>query len=134
MQFQGQSHILTVALPQPRATREELQQLFERAYFERFGVELPQIRAVLVNLHTAVIGLRPHGAMGLMPSRPDAAATGRRKVWFEKGWLDTPVYRRESMPAGVTGPAIIEQLDCTTVLEPGNRAETDASGNLLVTV
>jgi N-methylhydantoinase A len=134
MQFQGQSHILSVPLAEPRATREELQQLFERAYYERFGVELPQIRAVLVNLHTAVIGLRPHSAMGLMPSKPDAAAPGRRKVWFENGWLDTPVYQRESLPPGINGPAIIEQLDCTTVLEPGNRADIDASGNLLVTV
>ena len=33
-------------------------ELFERAYFGRFGVELPEIRAVLVNLHTAVIGPR----------------------------------------------------------------------------
>jgi N-methylhydantoinase A len=52
MQFQGQSHILSIALPRAQATREELQQLFERAYFARFGVELPEIRAVLVNLHT----------------------------------------------------------------------------------
>jgi N-methylhydantoinase A len=34
----------------------------------------------------------------------------------------------------VEGPAIIEQLDCTTVLEPGNRAEVDAMGNLVVTI
>ena len=134
MQFQGQSHILTVALPQPQATRDELQQLFERAYYERFGVELPQVRAVLVNLHTAVIGLRQHSAMGLMPSQPDASTARRRKVWFENGWLDAPVYQRENLPPVVHGPAIIEQLDCTTVLEPGNHADVDASGNLLVTV
>ena len=34
----------------PDVTREELQALFEEAYFERFQVRLPEIRAVLVNL------------------------------------------------------------------------------------
>jgi len=29
---------------------------------------------------------------------------------------------------------VIEQLDCTTVIDPGNRVELDALGNLLVTV
>ena len=133
MQFQGQSHILSIALPRAQASRAELQQLFERAYFARFGVELPEIRAVLVNLHTAVIGQRPRMALRLLErSAPRPPAS--RKVWFDGGWLDTPVYQREALPATVAGPAIIEQLDCTTVLEPGNRAEMDAAGNLVVTV
>src|SRR6185295_6334922 len=59
MQFQGQSHMLTVSLPGPEVTRDQIQTLFDKAYWDRFGVELPEIRAVLDNLHTAVIGLRP---------------------------------------------------------------------------
>jgi N-methylhydantoinase A len=133
MQFQGQSHILSIDLPRPHASREELQQLFERAYFDRFGVELPEIRAVLVNLHTAVIGLRPRMQLRLL-ERAAPGATVSRPVWFEQGWLDTPVYQREALPAKVAGPAIIEQLDCTTVLQPGNLAQADSAGNLLVTV
>jgi N-methylhydantoinase A len=132
MQFQGQSHILTVGLPRGEASRDELQQLFEKAYYERFGVELPEIRAVLVNLHTAVIGLRPRQKMKLLERKP--SAPGKRKVWFEGQWIDTPVYQREALPGRFEGPAIIEQLDCTTVLEPGNRAEVDALGNLMVTI
>jgi N-methylhydantoinase A len=53
-------------------------------------------------------------------------------VWFEGAWHNTPVYRRESLPPTLDGPAIIEQLDCTIVLEPGNVASTDALGNLIV--
>jgi len=42
---------------------------------------------------------------------------------------------REQLPADAhfEGPAIVEQLDCTTVIEPGNRVEIDAIGNLIVT-
>jgi N-methylhydantoinase A len=132
MQFQGQSHMLTVALPAPRVTRADLQQRFERAYFERFGVELPEIRAVLVNLHTAVIGVRPRRDIRLL--EPGTEPAGERQVWFAGGWRATPIYQRESLPRRLQGPAIIEQLDCTTVLAPGNRAEVDALGNLLVTI
>ncbi len=54
MQFQGQSHILTVPLPGLDAPRDALHRLFEAAYWQRFQVELTEIRPVLVNLHTAV--------------------------------------------------------------------------------
>ena len=141
MQFQGQSHILTLALPQLKVAKDELQRLFEAAYWERFGVELPEIRAVLVNLHTAVIGLRPRLDLAVL-ARGERAQTlhgalnGVRQVWFEGGFRDTPIYERGKLPldARFTGPAIIEQLDCTTVIDPGNRVELDALGNLVVTV
>lgn len=134
MQFQGQSHILTVPLPGPDVARDVLQRLFDKAYWDRFGVELPEIRAVLVNLHTAVIGLRPRLDLKVLSSRGAFHAPQTRAVWFEGGWRDTPVYQRDSLPPEFEGPAIIEQLDCTTVLDPGNVARVDALGNLLVEV
>jgi len=141
MQFQGQSHILTVPLPSPEVTRESLQSLFDRAYWDRFGVELPEIRAVLVNLHTAVIGERPKvdlASLGRGSPASDlrGATLGERDVWFEGGWQRTPIYSRERLPADAVllGPAVIEQLDCTTVLEPGDRAHSDRLGNLLVEI
>jgi len=132
MQFQGQSHILTVRLPGPEVTREEIQKLFDKAYWDRFGVELPEIRAVLVNLHTAVIGLRPALDLQALSDRGALLAPRNRRVLFADAWLDTPVYQRNSLPETVEGPAIIEQLDCTTVLEPGNVGRADALGNLIV--
>jgi N-methylhydantoinase A len=132
MQFQGQSHMLSVALPGPQVTREQLQELFEKAYWTRFEVELPEIRAMLVNLHTAVIGLRPRLDLAVLSDRGAASAPRNRSVWFTGGFRNTPVYRRESLPATLEGPAIIEQLDCTTVLEPGNKLTIDKLGNLLI--
>src|SRR5574341_632218 len=77
MQFQGQSHMLSVALPGPKVTREQLQELFERAYWARFEVELPEIRAMLVNVHTAVIGLRPRFDLSLLSDRSRSASVNR---------------------------------------------------------
>jgi len=134
MQFQGQSHILTVPLPGPDISRQDLQTLFDQAYWERFGVELPEIRAVLVNLRTAVIGLRPRLDLGVLSARAVLDAPRNRAVWFEGDWRETPVYQRGALPDEIQGPAVIEQLDCTTVLEPGNVARVDRLGNLLVEV
>ena len=142
MQFQGQSHILPVALADPRITLPDLRKLFEAAYWQRFGVELPEIKPVLVNLHTAVIGKRKGVLLkSISTAQPRAtlreAQRNRRPVWFESsGWVDTPLYAREHLPLGCEfdGPAIIEQLDCTTVIEPGTRVQMDGVGNLIVTL
>jgi N-methylhydantoinase A len=141
MQFQGQSHLLTVPLARIEVARAELQRAFEAAYWQRFGVELPEIRAVLVNLHTAAIGRRrPPDLAALAQGEHAATLAGEqvaaRRVWFEGGWRETPIYRRERLPAGAkfAGPAIVEQLDTTIVIEPGNRVSMDRLGNLIVAV
>ncbi|HBS99086.1 MAG TPA: hydantoinase [Citreicella sp.] len=141
MQFIGQTHLLRVALPGPAPTREDLAELFEQAYFRRFQVALPEIRPALVNVNTSVIGRRPEvdlsaliDAAGRKPTLAEAR-TGSRAVFFDD-WHDTPVYWRDHLPASATlaGPAIVEQMDCTLVLSPGDTATQDADGNLIVTV
>ena len=53
MQFQGQSHILSVGVERPDIGVAELHEAFAAAYWRRFGIELAEIPPVLVNLHTA---------------------------------------------------------------------------------
>ena len=141
MQFEGQTHLLTVPVEGPEVTREALQQAFEAAYWERFQVALDTIRPVLVNLHTAVIGARPTVPLAALAGAGRAATledalAGTRRAWFPAGWQETPVYDRDRLPAGARfeGPAIVQQSDCTSVVEPGNRASLDAIGNLILEV
>jgi N-methylhydantoinase A len=142
MQFLGQTHILNVPLPSGDVSRAMLQELFEKAYFARFRVELPEIRANLVNLNTSVIGVRPAVDLSRLIDPAGRAATlgdamrEVRPVWYDGEWLETPVYVREKLPLDgvVAGPAIIEQMDATTVLEPGDVARSDADGNILIEV
>ena len=142
MQFVGQTHILNVPLPSADPGRDLLQRLFEEAYFARFRVQLPEIRANLVNLNTSVVGVRPavdlsrlidpNGRAGIL----EGALREIRPVWYDGGWRETPVYAREKLPldAVIKGPAILEQMDATTVLEPGDWASTDADGNIVIEV
>lgn len=142
MQFIGQTHLLTVVVPDTRLDRPTLQALFEKAYLDRFHVELPEIRANLVNLNTAVIGRRPSIDLGslIKPSGRKtslkAAQSTERQVWFDGAWLETPVYWRDHLPidTAFTGPAIIEQMDTTTVVEPGQQVASDKDGNLIINV
>lgn len=139
MQFVGQTHLLRVALPSGTPSREELQALFEAAYWARFKVELPEIRAALVNLNTSVVGERPEMDLSRLidPAGRKAVAepTEIRRVWFG-GWVEVPVYWRDHLPLDwrAEGPMIVEQMDTTLVVEPGCRVSGDADGNLIVEV
>ncbi|RVC83406.1 hydantoinase/oxoprolinase family protein [Mesorhizobium sp. M4A.F.Ca.ET.022.05.2.1] len=142
MQFVGQTHIINVPLPSSTVTRATLQLLFEKAYFARFKVELPEIRANLVNLNTSVTGVRPAIDLSRLIDPAGRAATleearcETRPVWYHGTWHDTPVYAREKLPldAVIEGPAILEQMDATTVLEPGDTARADADGNIIIDI
>ena len=142
MQFQGQSHMLHVPLPGVDVDKDSLRQAFEAVYFNRFSLELKEIQPVLVSLQTAVIGRR--GAVSLASlmaadARADgvaAARVGERRVWFAAGWRETPIYDRAKLPldAEFAGPAVIEQLDTTIVIEPEATVRVDDVGNLVVAV
>ena len=136
MQFVGQSHVVRVGLDDGAPSREALQAGFEHAYWERFQVALDEIRARVVNLNCSVIGVsEPLDLKGLL-DRSAAGETLRptetRDVVFEDGTLATPVYWRDDLPmdAVIEGPAVIEQMDTTVLVEPGWSAGADALGNL----
>ncbi|MFY0619421.1 hydantoinase/oxoprolinase family protein [Shimia sp.] len=142
MQFIGQTHLLRVDLPTPHVTVDALQTLFEQVYKNRFRVELSDIQAAVVNVNCSVIGRRRALDLSLLfdtrkrrPTLSDAQI-GNRATFFESRWHSTPIYDRESLPErfSFTGPAIIEQLDTTTFVPPGDHVAPDADGNLIITI
>ena len=139
MQFVGQTHLLRIPLPSATPTRAELQDRFEAAYHARFRVSLPTIRANLVNLNCSVIGHRPETDLSRLidpaQRRATAEPKGHRTVWFGTPH-ETPVYWRDHLPLSATihGPAIIEQMDTTTLIDPGCTVTLDADANLIVSV
>ncbi|MFN3262950.1 MAG: hydantoinase/oxoprolinase family protein [Pikeienuella sp.] len=142
MQFAGQSHVLTVPLAGPEPSLDALREGFAAAYLARFGIELTGARVNLVSLSTSVIGLRPPLDLSRLidpagrRSSLKEAETGRRPVFFDGTWRETPVYRREWLPAEfrLEGPAVIGQMDSTVLIEPGDRAAGDALGNIFIEV
>ena len=142
MQFVGQTHLLTVPLDTPTPDRESLRKLFESVYYNRFRVELAEIKANLVNVKTSVIGEREALDLSNLidPSGRKAsindAQTGARNVYFDGVWQQTPIYWRDHLPEqfSMDGPAIIEQMDTTILIEPEDQARSDEHGNILLLV
>ena len=96
---------------------------------------LEGIPALVVTARTTLVGRReraPATARDASP-RPCAAPVAHRPVHFGR-WLDTPVYQRTGLLPGMSldGPAIVQQTDTTTVVEPGMRMRVDGHGNLIV--
>ena len=142
MQFIGQTHVLNVPLQNPEVSIEIIQAAFNEVYFNRFKVDLSEIRAQIVNVTTTVTGQRSEINLdGLIDPTARgqtlrAAQAGSRDVWFDGEWYDTPIFAREVLPFGVTinGPAIIEQMDSMTLIEPHDKATVDISGNIFISV
>jgi N-methylhydantoinase A len=137
MAYAGQIHALHVPI-EPGWDATRLEQAFNDAYREKFGNTLADMAVVIVNLRTIVVGTRssaalPHASQA-KGGKPQPQS--RRPVHFGKAWHDTPVYARDVFAPGMTldGPAIIEQSDTTTVIEPDMALTVDKNGNLLVKV
>jgi N-methylhydantoinase A len=99
---------------------------------------MPDQPIEVVTLRLTVLALRaspPDEAAPADVGTLEAARSAQRSVWFpETGFVRTPVYRRTALPIGATfaGPAIVEQMDATTVVPPAWTVRVDARANLLL--
>lgn len=138
MQFVGQSHVVRVPVENALPSRETLRRAFEAVYWNRFKVELPEIRARIVTANTSVIGVcAPVDLSRLIDPAGRAASAvpqSHRAVIFDGTAHRTPVYQRGRLPADVAldGPAILEQLDTTILIPPGDRVTGGVDGNLTI--
>jgi N-methylhydantoinase A len=132
MRYARQNHELAVQVGS-RATAAVLARRFHQAHRQAFGYASPGEPTELVTFRvTATLPVaRPAIGGSFEPGDP---SRGVRAVYFEstKGFVETPVLERRRLGAGrsIEGPAVIEQIDCTTVVEPGQTATVDPDGNL----
>jgi N-methylhydantoinase A len=112
--------------------------LFDERHEQHYGTRATDQQVEIVNYRvTARVALPrptarelPRGAAG-----PDAALKGRRRAYFD-GWRDCPVYDRDRLAHGnrFDGPAIVEQMDSTIVVHPGQAAQVDRFGNVIIEI
>ena len=91
----------------------------------------------LVSARAAVTGPRPSvesAALTADAEDASAAVTGAHDIWVEDGWIEATVYDRSRLLAGnlVHGPAIVVEMDSTTLVLPGHAAAVHESGSLLI--
>jgi N-methylhydantoinase A len=96
----------------------------------------PDTPVEIVTLRVTAEGAMPRPAIPRLPKARAAgdAVVGRQLVDFGPELRETPIYDRARLGAGaeIKGPAILSQLDSTTVLFPGQTAEVHAYGSLIV--
>jgi N-methylhydantoinase A len=88
----------------------------------------------LVTLRVEATGRMPAATMPGLNEMPSPAPTEMRPVHFVSGTMQTPVFTRDTFGAGtrLDGPAIITQMDATTVVPPGWRLEVHETGSMLL--
>jgi N-methylhydantoinase A len=142
MRYVGQNFELLVEVPAEfwRGERDALRRAFLREHARVYGHSAEDDAIQVVSYRLTALG-KPATltlpALALAPSAsPDAARAGERPVYFEEagGFVGTPVYRRERLLAGhaLVGPAIVEQMDSTTVILPGQRGTIDTHANIVI--
>lgn len=104
----------------------------ERSY----GFQTADAEIEVVNLRLDAVATNEAVPPAPPPRSVPRPPTRRRVLYQGHGWLDSALVWRESLPVGGTlaGPAVIEQLDTTIVLHPGDTARVDASRNLVISV
>jgi N-methylhydantoinase A len=142
MRYLGQNFELTVAAPAAMWTGDvgALRRAFFIEHERVYGYAAEDEAIQIVNVRLTALGEPDPLELPLLAPAtrpdPDAARVAERPVYFAEagGFVPTPIYRRERLLGGhcVAGPAIVEQMDSTTVIAPGQRAAVDERANLLI--
>ena len=144
MRYVGQNFELPVPLgsidpdaPAPLPGIEALRAAFFAVHERNYGYFNPDDPIEVVNLRLGARGLIKTSTRPWREGRASGAPVPveRRAVWFTPdGPTDTPVYDRDHLRSGhsLIGPAVIEQLDATSLLYPGDRLTVDDAFNLLI--
>jgi N-methylhydantoinase A len=141
LRYAGQSFELTVPLPAGEPSPEMVSQvleLFHRAHDRAYGYSAPAEPVEWVTVRLTALGRIAKPGLREWSADDDvrAARKASRPVYFAEcsGAVDCAVYERGRLPAGavIAGPAIVEELDSTTVIHPGYQGRLDRFGNLCI--
>jgi N-methylhydantoinase A len=142
MRYAGQNYELAVALPDGPVTPATLDALaagFEAAHRRSYGFVAEGEAIQLVTFRIQATGMVRKAVFDPQPDQGDDASHARiamRDVWLPEaeGFVPCPVYDRERLRSGnrIAGPAIVEQMDATTLVLPGMTARVEPYMNLIL--
>jgi len=136
IRYFGQEYSLPVPVDREETLSRAVDRFHER-HEQTFGHASPGVLTEVVAVRLLATGTRaleqPAPELPAAPGFP----IDNRPVLFSpaEGRIETAIYSRDSLASGqvVDGPAIIEQLDTTTVVPPGFSAEVHPAGSLIIT-
>ena len=142
MRYVGQSYELTVPLQENDLDADALDEIlaqFHQEHERSYGFNAEGEPVEFVALRLSAIGVIPKPRSRKIRRGGDATTNvvkETRPVYFAEtgGRVECPIFDRYQLGSGdeITGPAIIEEVDSTTVIHPGYRADVDEFGNLFL--
>ena len=145
MRLVGQIHEINVPIPDDtlaQTSAEGIESDFHQIYQQLYSRRNLSIPIEVQNWRLLVSGPQPILNLQEQIVEPNAdarvALNGSRPAYFANanGFVECPVYHRYKLPAGaeISGPAIIEEEESTTIIRPGDSASVDRWLNLLIRV
>ena len=148
MRYSGQAHEVVMEIPpemmqgkMDKSGIEKLEAMFHERHRSLFGHASPESGVEFITLSVAAIGpIEKEEMYEIEEGRedPEHAMKGIRQVYFEefKGYGDCKTYDRYLLKANnlIQGPAILEQMDTTIVIPPGQKAVVDRFGNIIMEI
>ncbi|GAB1360883.1 hypothetical protein MASR1M32_01190 [Rhodobacter sp.] len=138
MRYRGQWRSLGVPVPGQVTSMEEALAIFHNEYEKAHNFRREDFPVEIYRLTVRAIGATPKPSFPkiVIDKTAKAVPKGTREAWFHghPKAMTTNLYDRETLPAGVTikGPAVIDQLDSTTVIPPGDVAYIDEWLNIQI--
>ena len=141
MRYVGQSYELPIPFGDGKVedTLEGMLQDIHKEHERAYGFAAPGEPVEFVTLRLTAVGNIAKPRLRELPASGGGVTAARRtvrQVYFAEsgGFVDCPSFDRYRLPAGgvIEGPAIVEEMDSTTVIHPGFRGEVDRYGNLLI--
>ena len=138
VRYFGQSRYMTVDAPSGVWTEDltaTVVEAFSADHEREYGYVMPSHISQVEFANLRVVGEVVVQKAQIRPQKSGHRGGSTRRVFFKEiGFADTPIYRREGLSMGdaLDGPAIIEQVDSTTVVPPGASLRLDEGGNLVI--
>jgi N-methylhydantoinase A len=138
MRYAGQGYEITIPHGGTGDGLARLRAAFDARHQAMFGHSAPDEPVEIVSYRVRGIGKVPPVEMPRFARAGTSLADARRatrRVRFDGVTIDCPVFQRDKLDVGLrfAGPAVLDQLDCTTVICPGQVARVDEWKNLIVT-
>jgi N-methylhydantoinase A len=138
LRYQGQGFELTVpwhGRADENTTRECLQR-FHALHRQLYTFAQEDAPVELVTLGVTAVGTLSRPTLPRLPTKTSVqdAIVGTQPVFFQDGLRECPVYDRRLFGASaeLVGPAIVSQLDATTLIGPGQRMRVDEVGSMVI--
>ena len=137
MRYSGQAFDLQVPIPESLRREPDLgglSELFHLQHERIYGFRDPESHVEASTERLRVTGRIPPPEIAAVPERGLPEPFDTRRVYVAGRYLSVPVYARRELGRGaaITGPAVIEQEDCTVWVLPGWNAAVHRTGSILV--